>query len=182
MKTLAVSLLTIFIFSVAHGEPDYYWRDYHGKIPADAIVGGRDSRGYPTYIGQAFVRCHGILIGQIYPGQKTITTSKEGIHVTDVYNRILCSGHKENFSWVPGNAATLHLTTINKHLVSGGTEWGKVLNIGRVKYQGELIVGKVCSGTIGKAKLYFPYKGEEIESDTYEVLAYEDKPNEVESV
>lgn len=94
----------------------------------------------------------------------------------------MCSGHKENFAWISANAATLHLTTINKHLVSGGTEWGKVLNIGRIKYQGELIIGKVCSGTIGNAKLYFPYKGEEIESTSYEILIYEDKPNVDENV
>ncbi|CAH1371055.1 unnamed protein product [Tenebrio molitor] len=156
---------------------DYYWRDYYGKIPDDAVEGGKDIRGNPTYIGQAFVLHHGILIGQIYPGQISLTTSKEGIHVTNVYNKILCSPKQDNFVWVPGNAATLHLTTINKHLVPGGMEWGKVLNIGRVKYQGELIIGKVCSGTIGKAKLYFPYKGAEITVSSYEILTYEEKPH-----
>ncbi|RZB40493.1 uncharacterized protein BDFB_011542, partial [Asbolus verrucosus] len=139
-----------------------------------AIEGGKDARGHATYIGQAFVLHHGILIGTIYPGQKSITTSKEGIHVSEVYNRILCSKHKENFFWIPGNAATLHLTTIDKHLVSGGTEWGKILNIGRVKYQGEIIVGKVCSGTISNAKMYFPYNRQEISVSSYEILTYED--------
>jgi hypothetical protein len=67
---------------------DYYWRDYYGKIPDDAVEGGKDIRGNPTYIGQAFVLHHGILIGQIYPGQISLTTSKEGIHVTNVYNKV----------------------------------------------------------------------------------------------
>lgn len=82
------NVLFFCFFLTSRYHSDYYWRDYHGKIPSDAIEGGRDIRGHPTYIGQAFVLHHGILIGQIYPGQKSITTSKEGIHVRDVYNRV----------------------------------------------------------------------------------------------
>jgi hypothetical protein len=175
--TVLFLFIIICTSQTIQGDPDYYWRDYYGKIPDDAVEGGKDIRGNPTYIGQAFVLHHGILIGQIYPGQISLTTSKEGIHVTNVYNKILCSPKQDNFVWVPGNSATLHLTTINKHLVPGGMEWGKVLNIGRVKYQGELIIGKVCSGTIGKAKLYFPYKGAEITVSSYEILTYEEKPH-----
>lgn len=58
-------------------------------------------------------------------------------------------------------------------------EWGKILNIGRVRYQGQLVIGKICSGTIGKAKLYFPYKNEEVDIDSYEVLAYRPEKNSV---
>ncbi|KAJ3659097.1 hypothetical protein Zmor_010804 [Zophobas morio] len=179
MARVLLFLVLIICLNQTHSTPDYYWREYTGQIPEDAVEGGKDLRGNPTYIGQAFVLHHGILIGTIYPGQKTLTTSKEGIHVTSVGNKILCSHHKHNFEWVPGQASTLHITTINKHLVPGGIEWGKVLNIGRIKYQGELIVGKVCSGTIGRAKLYFPYKNEEIDVSSYEILTYKENDSNV---
>lgn len=34
---------------------DYYWRQYLGEIPPDAIVGGHDVNGKETYIGQAYI-------------------------------------------------------------------------------------------------------------------------------
>jgi hypothetical protein len=51
------------------GMPDYYWRDYTGEIPHDAILGGYDVNKKPTYIGQAFLADVGIIPGTIYPGQ-----------------------------------------------------------------------------------------------------------------
>lgn len=48
MTSLFVTKLIIFV-------SDYYWRQYLGEIPPDAIVGGHDSSGKLTYIGQAYI-------------------------------------------------------------------------------------------------------------------------------
>jgi hypothetical protein len=59
-------------------------------------------------------------------------------------------------------------------LVIGGTESSKELNIGRISYQGEVIVGKVCGYNIGNALMYFPYDNKEVTASSYEVLIYDD--------
>jgi hypothetical protein len=74
---------------------------------------------------------------------------------------------------VKTTAAKLHTELIGKHLVVGGTENGKVLNIGRVSYQGEVIVGKVYSYSVGDALMFFPYHSNETSVVSYEVLVYE---------
>lgn len=62
---------------------------------------------------------------------------------------------------------------IGKHLVVGGYENCKILNIGRGSYQEEVIVGKVCGYNIGNALMYFPYKEKELFMKSYEVLIYD---------
>ncbi|EFA08774.2 uncharacterized protein LOC103314048 [Tribolium castaneum] len=152
---------------------DYYWRDYYGDIPDDAFPAGYDRNLEPTYIGQLFVLNHGLLTTRIYKGQKCVTASKEGIHTSSEAIKILCSTQAEKFRWIPSTACELHVETIGKHLVVGGYENGKILNIGRGSYQEEVIVGKVCSYNIGNALMYFPYKNEEVTMDSYEVLIYD---------
>ncbi|KAJ3617377.1 hypothetical protein MTP99_007105 [Tenebrio molitor] len=152
---------------------DYYWRDYTGEIPDDAVPGGYDRNLEPTYIGQLFVINHGLLPARIYKGQKSVTASRYGIHSSCECIKILCSPDLHKFVWLPSTAATLHTDAIGKHLVIGGYENGKVLNIGRGSYQEEVIVGKVCGFNIGSALLYFPYKGKELNMKSYEVLVYD---------
>ncbi|XP_044252980.1 uncharacterized protein LOC123003961 [Tribolium madens] len=152
---------------------DYYWRDYYGEIPDDALPGGYDRNLEPTYIGQLFVLNKGLLTTRIYKGQKCVTASKEGIYTSSEAIKILCSTQPEKFRWISSTASDLHVESIGKHLVVGGYENGKILNVGRGSYQEEAIVGKVCSYNIGKALMYFPYKNEEINMDSYEVLIYD---------
>lgn len=61
-----------------------------------------------------------------------------------------------------------------QHLVPGGVEWnGLVTNIGRILYQGELLVAKVCGFNVGNAKLYYRSGNEEKDTDNYEVLIFD---------
>ncbi|RZB94398.1 uncharacterized protein BDFB_009378, partial [Asbolus verrucosus] len=154
----------------------YYWRDYFGEVPDDAVPGGLDRNHKTTYIAQLFVFNNGILTTRLYQGEKSVTASRYGIHTSDVAIKVLCSDKPEKLSWVPTTASKLHTDTIGKHLVVGGTENGKVLNVGRVSYQGEIIVGKVCGYNIGNSLLFFPYQNKEIHADSYEVLVYDDNP------
>ncbi|XP_063913026.1 uncharacterized protein LOC135129710 [Zophobas morio] len=152
---------------------DYYWRDYNGEIPDDAVPAGYDKNLERTYVGQLLVLNHGLLTTRIYKGIKSVTASKQGIHTSCEAVKILCSQHLEKFVWLPAKACTLHTDIIGKHLVVGGYENGKLLNIGRGSYQEEVIVGKVCSYNIGNASLYFPYKNQELNMDSYEILVFD---------
>ncbi|KAJ8961144.1 hypothetical protein NQ318_008824 [Aromia moschata] len=161
------------------GDGDYYWRDYTGDIPQDAVEGGSDINKRTTYIGQVYVKNGGIIPVTIYPGQKFVMANIFTLHKTQDYIKILCSSSKDNFKWVSANAKDIHLRFIGKHLVRGGVEYGLVSNIGRVLYQNEIVVGKVCGFSVGNANMYFPYKNEEKSSSLYEVLVYEPKTTTV---
>ncbi|RZC35800.1 DUF3421 domain containing protein, partial [Asbolus verrucosus] len=115
-----------------------------------------------TYIAQLFLVDHGLLPTRLYKGEKTVTASRNGVHTSDEFIKILCSKQPEKFVWLPVTAQNLHTEIIGKHLVVGGTENGKVVNIGRGAYQEEVVVGKVCSYNIGNALMYFPYQDQEL--------------------
>jgi hypothetical protein len=155
------------------GMPDYYWRDYNGEIPHDAILGGYTVNKKPTYIGQAFLADVGIIPGTIYPGQVGIRLPF-GWKATfsDIAVKILCSKHLNCFSWEPAENKTLHSTTIGRHLVVGGYENGQKLNVGRVTYQNQMIVGKVLGYKAGNAGCYFVFGDKEIGVGSYQVLIY----------
>ncbi|XP_018570728.1 uncharacterized protein LOC108910568 [Anoplophora glabripennis] len=180
VSTICFNVLIIFgYFSciVCDMNYDYYWRDYTGEIPSDAVEGGYDINRKTTYIGQVYVKHYGIIPVTIYPGKTSVTANIWGLHHLDSYIKILCSPYKDNFKWVPANARTLHVQMINKHLVRGGVEYGLLTNIGRISYQGELLVAKVCSFSVGNAKLFYPAGNREKSTDSYEVLIYDVKNN-----
>ena len=64
----------------------YYWREYTGVVPPDAVPGGRDANGQITYIGQAYSEGYGLMIAQIYPGVKEVDVPSYGAKriLTDV--------------------------------------------------------------------------------------------------
>ncbi|XP_063917088.1 uncharacterized protein LOC135132817 [Zophobas morio] len=173
--SFSLIFLCLFSFSCAT-KIDYYWRDFTDEIPDDAVPGGKDKNGKTTYIVQVYIPKHGILTTRLYEGQKSVTASRYGIHTSESFIKVLCSSQPENLSWIPSTAANLHIDTIGQNLVPGGTENGKLLHIGRVSYQGEVIVGKVCGYNIGNALMFFPYGKDEISVGSYEVLVYDDSP------
>lgn len=57
---LLVLLTTIVVFKhvnsvtvIVSNVEGYYWREYTGELPSDAVPGGSDKYGKTTYIGQA---------------------------------------------------------------------------------------------------------------------------------
>lgn len=66
---------------------DYYWRDFNGTIPWDAIEGGKDSSGEKTYIGQALYStwlCQGALVTvNLQRGRKNAAIPIYGVQNTD---------------------------------------------------------------------------------------------------
>lgn len=47
-----IMLIIEFSYFIIIFISDYYWRDYTGNIPNDALPGGRDAEGRLTYIAQ----------------------------------------------------------------------------------------------------------------------------------
>lgn len=67
---------------------DYYWRDYTGDIPEDAVEGGRDLNHRTTYIGQVYVKNFGIIPVTIYPGTTSVTANIQGLHHLSSYVKV----------------------------------------------------------------------------------------------
>lgn len=86
----------------------------------------------------------------------------------------MCGQDPESFRWIPSNSTHFHLLNTNNQIVRGGIEDNKWVNIGRVRYQGGTAIGKILSGFIGGARMYFVHNEQELSADSYEVLTYND--------
>ncbi|KAF2897471.1 hypothetical protein ILUMI_08701 [Ignelater luminosus] len=152
--------------------PDYYWREYVGIIPEDAVEGGTDEFDNPTYVGQAYFEQFGLLPAIIFPAcRKAHTTAHTSEVTTDKNIKILCSKHKENLEWIQTKSDETHLLT-DRRLVVGGYEVGQTLNIGRLLYDGRVIVGKVFSYPLPNKGLWIPYNERPMNFQSYEILTY----------
>lgn len=58
---------------------NYFWRNYDGRIPADAVLGGQTNESRITYIGHGFVGKYGIVPGMIYSGVETMDVPIYGV-------------------------------------------------------------------------------------------------------
>ena len=65
---------------------DYYWRDYNGTIPHDALVAGQDGQHRNVFIGQAYIRNLGLIVIHITPGEREFYVAVRGVH--KVHNHI----------------------------------------------------------------------------------------------
>ncbi|KAK4886676.1 hypothetical protein RN001_002947 [Aquatica leii] len=152
--------------------PDYYWRDYVGIIPNDALPGGFDKSRARTYIGQILTKDL-LLPATIHNGSKTSVASANGETIyVDNFVKILCTRNRGRYRWVTTENSKTHLLT-NFHLVIGGTEAGYVLNIGRVAHDMQVIVGKVFAHHTPYKGLTIPYNNTEITYQSYELLVYQ---------
>ncbi|KAF2883236.1 hypothetical protein ILUMI_22941 [Ignelater luminosus] len=151
---------------------EYYWREYNGIIPSDAIPGGFDSAGNPTYIGQIPYRGPRLLPATINKDCNTAYSTVYGREVTaDTHVKILCSKNQDRYSWIPTRYEDLHLLTTCQ-LVVGGMEKENTLYIGRIYHDRKTRIGKVYDSHTSREGLLVPYKGKEIEFMSFEVLAY----------
>jgi hypothetical protein len=174
MKLLSVPVTIIFLLhhcGVGSLE-NYYWREYVGRVPEDAIVAGKTAADKNVYIGQGYLKNAGLIVGSIYPGVKEVHVPYAGDKKLDKYVKILC-GPQENFYWMLANYTNLHLKVIDKHAVIGGHQDADgYMNIGRISHGGDIIVGKISSFWPGKAHFYFIDNGSEKYVDSYQVLMY----------
>ncbi|KAK4874970.1 hypothetical protein RN001_014330 [Aquatica leii] len=175
-------LYTLFIIFVVFNAPfenvlsadtdGYYWRDYIGHVPNDAIEGGRDIQGNPVYVGQAFFKDIGLLPTTIYKGSTNIQVTARGKVFTSNQNiKIFCSKSPDGYRWVPTTIDTMHLL-MDCVLLPGGTETNTTLHIGRAYHEMETQIGKIYPRFSEHKGLALPHNGKEANYKSFEVLTY----------
>ncbi|KAG5881308.1 hypothetical protein JTB14_035584 [Gonioctena quinquepunctata] len=158
---------------------DFYWRDYNGRIPIDAIPAGNSSNGL-SYIGQAYIHHYGLLLGTITPNYMEIKVPCYGVVVTNIMIRILCAQNHSRFHWVPTSLETFKRDMKEQCPVLGGYDRkaGEMrgskgtLNIGRTRKFGDVIIGNIAAYDEREVWFYYPLDGGENRASSYEVLVY----------
>ncbi|KAF2883234.1 hypothetical protein ILUMI_22939 [Ignelater luminosus] len=160
--------------------PAYYWRDFNGLIPNDAIKGGKDENGEDTYVAQfttlaeynvAKTKLHTVP-AVIKKRSRYAFAPYAGrvIHSNSTTNtKILCTSIERYYMWLsPGSTFSP-----NCRFVIGGNEDGFPMFVGRAKHNKEVVVGKIFSdNTNHRTGLISAYNGIEVFHDTYEVLSH----------
>jgi hypothetical protein len=174
-RAICVAIIVLFTCQTSYSFKNYYWREYTGEIPKDAIVGGRDIDGKNIYIGQAYIKNEGIMEVQITPGVRQVLVPMRGIKKIDKYVKILC-GPQEKVYWMSSNPSRLHSDLVDKHALIGGHEdgWGYT-SIGRINRDGEVKIGKLNTCVVHNPPFYFNDNGVERRvSSSYQILMYND--------
>ncbi|KAB0792197.1 hypothetical protein PPYR_14156 [Photinus pyralis] len=138
----------------------YYWRDFDGSIPPDAYAGGIDINSRPIYIAQVYDRF--LIPAKLYYNDNTAYYEyggkeygvKQNIKVMaldwpciTVTLQILCTEHPELFEWISTSNEAINSIT-GKYLVKGGYEPGCTTYIGRIRKDGEVLVGKALADNL----------------------------------
>ncbi|KAK4874547.1 hypothetical protein RN001_013907 [Aquatica leii] len=145
LKTLVLVFLSCTLQeSLTLITEEYYWKEFRGEVPEDAIEGGKSVNGQPIYIGQVLY-FDKLLPAKIYKNDDKAYFAWNHEQSTTNNIKILCSLKPERFKWIPTKKDEIHLLT-NFHVICGGTEPNHNLYIGRALYKSETLVGKVRTG------------------------------------
>lgn len=70
---------------------EYFWKDFYGVIPPDALPGGTDLGGEPTYIGQSFLPDRNVVVPTIIEkGSKNATINLGNVKISTGKNTKVC--------------------------------------------------------------------------------------------
>jgi len=151
----------------------HYWKDYNFNttIPNDAIRGGTDTKGYPTYIGQFPISNPHRIAADVVSGiiDRNLTFSY-GVHNSEVTvsfenNKILCTT-SARFFW-----STTFIP--NCQLVEGGSNYSQPLYIGRANHKGQNITGSFSmDDSILRVPVFEEAKANIREYVSFEILQY----------
>ncbi|KAF5302555.1 hypothetical protein FQR65_LT00927 [Abscondita terminalis] len=181
-QNLVFIILFVCIIKKTIGKIDdgYYWRDYDGVIPRDALAGGLDENGEPIYIGQVLYYDK-LLPAKIYPYDKNAYYTWGTEYSTRENVKILCTPYPEKLRWVDTKKDELHLL-INTHLVKGGFEPVYDIYIGRGFHKMQTLVGRIRAGNAPHLNigLYVSVPSKEVIVPSFQVLTYD--PNYYEPV
>ncbi|KAF2905839.1 hypothetical protein ILUMI_00345 [Ignelater luminosus] len=150
----------------------YYWRDFTGEVPEDALPGGTDTNGKPIFIGQVLQL--GFLIPvKIYLDNPTAYYEFERKEFPVTENiKILCTQYPEHFEWIRTSNEEIKFLT-EKHLVIGGYQPRWTTFIGRVRHGSETLVGKLLfTERPNDSGLHVTSNGNGIQYNSYEILVF----------
>ncbi|KAK4874967.1 hypothetical protein RN001_014327 [Aquatica leii] len=174
-KTSVNDIYLFIKFSVSNPtdhSDDFYWRDYNGEVPKDALPGGMDRDHKPTYIGQ--VVYSGVLVpGHIISGVKKMYYYGDYSARVETENiKILCTKHPDNFEWIKSNGNDVKSQS-RMRLIPGGFSNGEEVYIGRGLAENLLVVGKVIIPTDSRnGYIKIGINGNSYAPDEFEVLNY----------
>ena len=141
--SLVLYLHLILAAKLPEIEDVYYWRDYKGKIPSDALSAGEDAHGKPIYITQVLYKDL-IIPGKLVSGDTESYFEYGNQELSSINNiKILCTLHSDLLEWIP--ATTKHFKQ-KQYFITGGYERDRKIYIGRGTYKNEVVVGKVVYG------------------------------------
>ncbi|KAF5297401.1 hypothetical protein FQR65_LT01332 [Abscondita terminalis] len=149
----------------------YYWRDFDGTVPEDALPGGLDNTNKRIYIGQVFATY--LIPAKIYTNDKNAYYEYGGKEFNVTENvKILCTQHPEQFSWISTDNHRIKSIT-SAALVIGGFEPGCTTYIGRTRKGGEVLVGKALADNHPDHEgLHVTQNHVAYHSSEFDVLAY----------
>ncbi|KAJ8950639.1 hypothetical protein NQ318_010838 [Aromia moschata] len=183
MNSISCLILSLFVGIQCCG--DFYWREFEGVIPTDAIsFGYSDFVQKQLYIGQAYIHNYGLMIGKIYNGAKQITVPCYGTKTTNTAIKILCAQDSRKYYWLSTTNETYSTDTANKCPVLGGYDetipdhtnlTHGVLHIGRINYLDDYVTGNIAAYH-EYPLFYYVLNNVEKNSAVYEVLMYSDNP------
>ncbi|KAK5638887.1 hypothetical protein RI129_013182 [Pyrocoelia pectoralis] len=141
----SIFLVVCFFSTALSIKPNFYWRDYDGTIPDDAIRGGK-LNGKTTYIGLV-ATVEGPVSALIIPGDPKAYTTMDGKAVISLKGaKILCTTVPCRFVW------TKKLED-NCVYVTGSYIDSAAVYIGRATYEGNVVTGRT---NFNLGSLYFP--------------------------
>ncbi|XP_054162717.1 natterin-4-like [Oppia nitens] len=142
------------------------WHNHSGgHVPENAVHGGDDVNDEDLYVGRVWE--NGDLIpGKIVPSHGVCYVAYGGNELAHQSYEVLV--HHGKWKWKDAEDGK-----VPKRAIQGGhTSSGEPLYIGRSKYSGSKVIGKVHPS---HKVLYVPFGGKEVSIDEYEVLC-EKKP------
>ncbi|KAJ2947697.1 hypothetical protein O0L34_g9466 [Tuta absoluta] len=139
---------------------DFVWVQVEdGKIPAGAVVGGKDTSGEQIFVARA-KHNKDLVPGMVMPSHNRAYVPWDGeVHKKAIFE-VLVGGPT---SWVPASDGNVPQNAYP----AGETKEGETLFIGRAHHKGSIITGKVHQT---HKVCYITYAGKEIPVKDYEVL------------
>lgn len=129
-------------------------------LPHHAVLAGRDSDGALIYVARAYHE-KDLLVAKYVPGRNQAYVSYSGQEIEKSEIEVLCG---EYYKWIPASNGNVPDSAVR----GGQTSSGEPLYIGRAKWEGSLIPGKIHPS---HQSLYVAYGGKEHKVTNYEVLA-----------
>ncbi|KAB0794123.1 hypothetical protein PPYR_13743 [Photinus pyralis] len=184
MKTLLIILLFVSttklsLSAIGATVQYYYWRDYTGIVPNDAIAGGVDSHGRTTYVAQisvpaiqdptrlrveaipAVLQAEKMSVYAPYNGN-VISTNASSTSV-----KVLCAPNSIHFIWHTPSTTLPH----DHSYVIVGYESLSPVFLGRAQINNETITGKLNANN-GYRVLEVAHNGSSVYMETYTILTY----------
>ncbi|KAK5641471.1 hypothetical protein RI129_010018 [Pyrocoelia pectoralis] len=158
---------------------DYFWRDYTGIVPKDALACGTDSNGNPTYIAQISVPSPrdptrstvDVLPAILEAGAITVYAPYNvDVVYRDASNssvKVLCVYSSSYYKW---HSPKTLLPSFHKYVIVG-YESSSPLYLGRAEVNNATVTGKIYAND-REAGLIVAYDAGQIYPHSYTILTY----------